>query len=1006
MSNILNLFLNDNFTKKSINDYAAIYKSNKNNLYTFTPSLTQGEKFKKYQKKIKNLKKSNIESFQGINFDNLNKNGLTKQSQQVLQSNNYLLNDESTINNLRQEYQNTLKQYEELVLKISGSTTAYINRVNPNNPYLNKTVRFTSGHVAYVTNQGVVKYIPSIDIWNSVNAPKETINLSIPWDDNWNNVSGIKIQTNPPLITGTFVKYGQSLGNEGTNVFVDSLIKTLRNSYLGCFRNIPSVTNIRYSPKLSVDSPNSYSVIASSIYKNNVNAFGPWCAFDDNLNTWWHSQDESPHLYNQENGQYIGTVSISLNGKPIMGEYLQFNHPNFELIPLTKYDLLGRQDCCGKPNGRDPNTWYILGYNPENDSWNQVDYQENISFNLEMKTFTVGNPKPYGAYIMITTVVGDSHAPAITRYCLQITTWNLYTSSNYNSNLNPAMTNVGKMTFDECEKYSLTSGNQYFGLQSVDNYGIGNCMVSDSSAAAKVYGEANIFTPIVLWESKTSGNSGIMASLTNMGLLTVFNSNSQAIFSSDLNSRNKRNYIGCYNDCYTGRALPTILGNEETYDTCSVAAKNGNWKYFGLQSTQPNGKSECWVGNDIGSGMSMGRAGNCTTLNEIQVGGSCSNAIYTTDSELGSNYYLILEDDGNMSICRGLNPNDNQGKIWSTMTTNKQQNPNINFTASKGKTGKNWISSGITLASNEFIGSNDGSIYLLMQSDGNLVLYTSKQSSSCSTKEGKNIGQQDVNALYQLDSIGIKTNIGKLGYIDQDSMIHEYSNNNKQGTSNYSLVANGIDSLDNDIPGAVYGNATFESCQTTCNNSKDCAGFVMNGENNICWPKTSAFYPNGNISVNADRKIYYRSQKPINTPIGVSNNINSIDTEIYQNYINGGNLSSQYGLANANTLEKEELNNLQLKMNLLASQISDLTGKLGDSSQETESQSYTNNLGIKDYLKTFDSTNKKIKRFNTNVENILNDSDIVVLQKNYEYLFWSILATGAVLVTMNIVKKS
>ena len=39
------------------------------------------------------------------------------------------------------------------------------------------------------------------------------------------------------------------------------------------------------------------------------------------------------------------------------------------------------------------------------------------------------------------------------------------------------------------------------------------------------------------------------------------------------------------------------------------------------------------------------------------------------------------------------------------------------------------------------------------------------------------------------------------------------------------------------------------------------------------------------------------------------------------------------------------------------------------------------------------------------VDRILDDSDIVVLQKNYDYLFWSILAAGTVLVSMNIVKK-
>ena len=40
-----------------------------------------------------------------------------------------------------------------------------------------------------------------------------------------------------------------------------------------------------------------------------------------------------------------------------------------------------------------------------------------------------------------------------------------------------------------------------------------------------------------------------------------------------------------------------------------------------------------------------------------------------------------------------------------------------------------------------------------------------------------------------------------------------------------------------------------------------------------------------------------------------------------------------------------------------------------------------------------------------NIQIILKDSDIVVLQKNYNYLFWSILAAGTVLVSMNIVKK-
>ena len=92
-------------------------------------------------------------------------------------------------------------------------------------------------------------------------------------------------------------------------------------------------------------------------------------------------------------------------------------------------------------------------------------------------------------------------------------------------------------------------------------------------------------------------------------------------------------------------------------------------------------------------------------------------------------------------------------------------------------------------------------------------------------------------------------------------------------------------------------------------------------------------------------------------------------------------------------------------MNLLSSQISDLTNKFDDGTNEAQTQSKTNVNGIQNYLQGIKTTNKKINNFNTNIENILNDSDIVVLQKNYDYLFWSILAVGTVLVTMNIVKK-
>ena len=78
-------------------------------------------------------------------------------------------------------------------------------------------------------------------------------------------------------------------------------------------------------------------------------------------------------------------------------------------------------------------------------------------------------------------------------------------------------------------------------------------------------------------------------------------------------------------------------------------------------------------------------------------------------------------------------------------------------------------------------------------------------------------------------------------------------------TSGYSLIATGLDSAYNDIQGAAYVNATLPKCKATCDGLPDCNGFVMNGAETTCWPKTPKFYHAGNMQVNPDRKLYAKS---------------------------------------------------------------------------------------------------------------------------------------------------
>ena len=1015
MTSIVNLFSNFNdLTKpKSVTDNVTDYKVGVKSYNEPSPALIQGTKFKKYQGKIANnlekrIKKSDlVEGFEGLD---LNKNGLTEQTNNLLNDNDYT-SQQQTLSNLKNDYQNTLKLYQRLMGKINGNVTNYIDRVNPNNPYLGKVIQLQGGELFYVTKQGVAKYISQPDFFNKISGKNgfpptgQFTQLSIQWDDSYSSPGAI-IPTNPQLITGTPLEIGQSVGNEGLNVFVNSIVNNPQNKYLGCYNNFPPATEVMFIPKMnSSNNVNGFKSEASSVYKNN-DVYGPWCAFDNDVNKYWHSSTDSSHLYNAKTGQYTGSVEVSYQNssgsqQKIKGEWLSISFSNS--IPLTKYEIQGRQGCCGNPNGRDPNTWYILGWN---NGWYQVDYQSNVSFSWKMKSFTISNPKSYTAYVILVTVVGDPNGTK-QRNCLQIATWNLYTSSNFVSTSNSAMTNVGQMNFEQCQSYAVNSGNQYFALQSVDNNGVGNCMISNDLAGSQINGEALSFTATPLWSSNTTGdNVGSTMSFIN-GSISVLNSSGASVFSTPNNTTQPSTYIGCYAD-KSSRAMTKYDNGKYKYNnaSCKEAAESQKAAYYGLQNSKSGENAVCFTSNSLSQTQKYGVAKNCTKISDGSwSGGGWSNAVYSTEPP--DNYFLILQDDGNMCIYLGTGPSDNQELIWSSETVGKQQLANSNFAADKGKFGKNWIPSGSTLAPGDFIGSTDGSIYLIMQTDGNLLLYTSvagisKCSASTSTGN-QTVGAQDANALYEIMRMGNIESIGKLAYIDQNSTLYSYPTDNIQYSNNYTLYR-GIDSTGNDISDAAYGNATVDQCQSTCNSNPDCAGFTFS--NNVCYPKTSGMFPNGSQQINKNINLYTRNKAPINPPIGVTGTVVNIDSILYDNYKNGGDIGSSYGLANATTTQKQELEQIQSKLNLLTSQINTYTNKFSSGTESLNSQSSKNTEGLGDYLKDFEKINNNIKKYNaSNIENILNDSDITVLQKNYDYLFWSILAAGTVLVTMNIAKK-
>lgn len=822
MSSIVNLFSDFNDSTKT--------KRHKKESYNITPSLNQGENFKKYQKKIKkNLEEviENVNSKEGFTGmpsssqnNTQNNTGLTNQTSQLIENNSMSPSQEKTVQNLKSQYNSTLSQYSSLLAKMNQTASNYFNRTNSNNPYLNKVVSFTTGEKAYVTNMGVLKYIPSNDILNSIPSSNQIVQLDMSWNNLWSS-PGAQIPTNPPLLSGTPLQSQQSLGNEGTNVYVNRLNNNPKSAYTGCYAD---------------------------------NASSPLMTF--------------------------------------------------------------------------------VGAKPSSDA-------------------------------------------------------------------------SGSFTYNMCQQAAIDGGYQYFALQNVDNStSKGYCAVSNNQTTATSLGVSTVQNgQYSLWNSNTGGQSGNTATLTNTGSLAVINSNGQSVYITPNSNAQPSNYLGCYAD-KSNRAMTKYNNGKKQYnlDQCQQAASDASYQFFGLQNSTSGTNAQCFLSNNFSQASEYGIAGNCTQISDGSwSGGGWSNAIYNTDDP-NSNYYLILQDNGNMSINRGTGPNDNQGNIWSSNTNGKQKSANPSYAATKGKYGKNWIPNDSTLAAGDFIGSNSGNIVLMMQTDGNLVLYTFDVASNCAKMSDGNMGAgAGGNALYDILGQTFPDNISKLGYIGANSELHTYPSTNIKYANSYTLVP-GSDSTGNDIAGASYSNATVSSCMNTCNNNSQCGGFTFT--NNTCNPKTSGMYPSGSKQNNQAVSLYFRNKTPIKIPNGVQNVINNIDSVTYQNYIVGNNTNSvNLGLDSAVSAQKQELSTLEKTLNNLASQLSELTGETVSDLNNNENQLDKNIKGIGNYLKDIKVNNTKIKDFNSNSEAILQDSDLTVLKENQNYILWSILAVATVIISMNITKN-
>ena len=667
------------------------------------------------------------------------------------------------------------------------------------------------------------------------------------------------------------------------------------------------------------------------------------------------------------------------------------------------------------------------------------------------------------------------------------------------TNVPGAMTTIANIdNYDDCKLYAMNKGYKYFGLVNANTATQKvTCVFGNDKAKITSKGLGYVFNEKVLFTTSSTGS--LSALLTNEGqivLLSATNGTGKVgarIPSSPAKNCQAGGTIRLDNATYGGNC--NTLTNTTTNRVCQTRFGSFCLRWTNTSSKTPrfpnvpanNAKGK--LNELIKAGTSKAQYSPITTIVSDYVGKGLSlftsginNSIFgdpapgcgknfignyycgATSKQLNANengsitmdcndvisscqFFLILQDDGNMCIYRGTSPNNKRELIWQSGTAGKQfKRGNPKSIARLGKYGRNYIRVGEYLNATEWIGSTNGSMKLMMKPNGSLVLYTTEAYNSWITLNNGKIASinADFTAVYEVSKVGIPGNLGKMGYIDDNGILSEYPDKMIGVGVGYTPFKN-INSPSGDLSGMPLMNKSPESCQTECDNNVKCFGYVHDKSNNSCRLKDKSVLQNNRFNT-PTTDFYLRNTKVIGANSSCDIPVVNTDSTTWNNYQKSGKSMTSDSLCSkfAHMGEmpvlayKKEFEDKKKISDDLAAKISDMNRVLQarrdtQHSQTTQNTSAdaTNNLVYNQTMDTkipkavevsISSTSKKepfvnINDINSpsqraksvqfkNIDAIVDDSDLVVIQQNYNYVLWCILAVVTSIVVVKTLRKT
>ena len=278
---------------------------------------------------------------------------------------------------------------------------------------------------------------------------------------------------------------------------------------------------------------------------------------------------------------------------------------------------------------------------------------------------------------------------------------------------------------------------------------------------------------------------------------------------------------------------------------------------------------------------------------------------------------------------------------------------------------------------------------------------------------GKQYGTSGVNAVYQLTQTGQNTeSVGQMGYVDENSNLSVYPTSMLGQGTEYVTLANSNLPGGANIAGDPVTTITSESqCKSACNSTDSCNGYVWGGSGS-CWLQSGKNLQQniatGNIGLANGAITSFQIPSILNSS-SCTKDVVKIDSIQWDNYVqNSQDMTpdTTCGLATQIAPELASVDALEGQLNAVSAKIIAQTSALLKLNSDGSKQIKINDLTLNENLQKYTELNAQFDNTkNKNISGIVSDSNIQIIQNNYSYILWSILAIIAIIITIKLMKK-